>query len=138
MPPVSLTTAARAFLDEVRLGTLATVNRQGIPSQVLVWYMLDGDDILVSTPAASYKVRNLRSNPWASLSVSEESRYVTVRGRATIDEDAERGVALYRQIATRYLGPEAAERWLAQASRRGAADRFTLRLRIEHVIGTQR
>ena len=45
--PVSLTTAARAFLDEVHFGTLATVNPQGIPSQVLVWYMLDGSDILV-------------------------------------------------------------------------------------------
>ena len=135
---VSLTTAVRAFLDEVHFGTLATVNRQGIPSQVLVWYMLDGDAILVSTPVKSYKVRNLRSNPWASLSVSEGSRYVTVRGRTTVDEDAERGVALYRQIATRYLGAEAAEQWLAQAYRRGAADRITLRLSIEHVISTQR
>lgn len=138
MPPVSLTTAVRAFLDEVHFGTLATVNRQGIPSQVLVWYMLEGSDILVSTPAVSYKVRNLRSNPWASLSVSEGSRYVTVRGRTTIDEVAERGIALYRQIATRYLGAEAAERWLAQASRRGAADRFTLRLSIEHINSMQR
>ncbi|HEU4783881.1 MAG TPA: pyridoxamine 5'-phosphate oxidase family protein, partial [Ktedonobacterales bacterium] len=65
MSPVSLTAAVRAFLDEVHFGTLATVNRQGIPSQVLVWYALNGSDILVSTPAASYKVRNLRSNPWA-------------------------------------------------------------------------
>ncbi|HKT38130.1 MAG TPA: TIGR03618 family F420-dependent PPOX class oxidoreductase [Ktedonobacterales bacterium] len=136
--PASLATAVRAFLDEVHFGTLATVNRQGIPSQVLVWYMLDGNNILVSTPADSYKVRNLRANRWASLSVSEGSRYVTVRGRTTIDEDPERGIALYRQIATRYLGAEAAEQWLAQASRRGAADRFTLRLSIEHVTGTQR
>src|SRR5690349_21142203 len=103
---VSLTTAVRAFLDDVHIGTLATVNRQGIPSQVLVWYILDGDDILVSTPAKSYKVRNLRSNPWASLSVSEGPRYVAVRGRTTMDEDVERGIALYRQIATRYLGDE--------------------------------
>ena len=136
--PVSLTTAVRTFLDEVHFGTLATVNPQGIPSQVLVWYMLDGNDILVSTPAKSYKVRNLRANPWASLSVSEGPRYLTVRGRTTIDEDPERGIALYRQIATRYLGAEAAERWLAQATRRGAADRFTLRLRIEHIISMQR
>jgi F420H(2)-dependent biliverdin reductase len=136
--PVSLTTAVRAFLDEVHFGTLATVNPRGIPSQVLVWYMLDGSDILVSTPAASYKVRNLQANPWASLSISEGSRYVTVRGRATIDEEPERSIALYRQIATRYLGAEAADQWLTQASRRGAADRFTLRLRIEHIIGTQR
>ena len=135
---VSLTTAARAFLDEVHFGTLATVNRQGIPSQVLVWYMLEGSDILVSTPATSYKIRNLQSNPWASLSISEGSRYVTVRGRTTMDEDPERGIALYRQIATRYLGAEAADQWLAQASRRGAADRVTLRLSIEHVISTQR
>ena len=136
--PVLLTTAARSFLEEVHFGTLATVNPQGIPSQVLVWYMLDGSDILVSTPAASYKVRNLRSKPWASLSISEGPRYLTVRGRTTIDEDPARGIALYRQIATRYLGAEAAAQWLAQASRRGAADRFTLRLRIEHVIGAQR
>jgi len=135
---VTLTTHARSFLEEVHFGTLATVNPQGIPSQVLVWYVLDGSDILVSTPAASYKVRNLRSNPWASLSVSEGPRYLTVRGRTTINKDPARGIALYRQIATRYLGAEDAEQWLAQASRRGAADRFTLRLSIEHVTSMQR
>lgn len=135
--PGPLDTTVRAFLDEVHFGTLATVNPQGIPSQVLVWYMLDGSDILISTPAKSYKVRNLRSNSWASLSVSEGPRYLTVRGRTTMDEDPERSAALYRQIATRYLGAEAAERWLAQATRRGAADRVTLRLSIEHVISSQ-
>ncbi len=136
--PGPLNTAVRDFLDEVHFGTLATVNPQGIPSQVLVWYVLDGSDILISTPAASYKLRNLRSNPWASLSISEGPRYLTVRGRTTIDEDPERSAALYRQIATRYLGAEAAERWLAQATRRGAADRVTLRMSIEHINSMQR
>jgi PPOX class probable F420-dependent enzyme len=136
--PGRLNSTARTFLDEVHFGTLATVNSQGIPSQVLVWYVLHGSDILISTPAASYKVRNLRSNSWASLSVSEGPRYLTVRGRTTIDEDPERSAALYRQIATRYLGAEDAEQWLSQSTRRGAADRVTVRLSIEHVISMQR
>lgn len=133
-----LTTTARTFLKEVHFGTLATVSPQGIPSQVLVWYVLQGSKILVSTPATSFKVRNLRSNPWASLSISEGPRYLTVRGRTTIDEDRERSIALYRQIATRYLGAEDAQQWLSQSTRRGAADRVTVRLTIEHIISMQR
>ena len=129
-----LDTDAETFLTGVHYGTLATVNPQGIPSQVLVWYVLHESEILISTPAHSYKVSNLRANPWASLSISEGPPYLTVRGRTTLDEDPERTAALYRQIATRYLGAEQAERWLSQSSRRGAADRFTVRLAIEHVI----
>jgi PPOX class probable F420-dependent enzyme len=136
--PGPLDTAARAFLKEVHFGTLATVSPQGIPSQVLVWYVLQRSSILVSTPATSYKLRNLRSNPWASLSISEGPRYLTVRGRTTIDEDPERSIALYRQIATRYLGAEGAEQWLLQSTRRGGADRVTVRLAIEHIISMQR
>lgn len=136
--PVPLDTAARAFLKEVHFGTLATVSPQGIPSQVLVWYMLQGSHILVSTPATSYKLRNLRSNPQASLSISEGPRYLTVRGQTTLDEDPERSAALYRKIATRYLGADGAEQWLSQSTRRGAADRVTVRINIEHIISMQR
>ncbi|HKD74921.1 MAG TPA: pyridoxamine 5'-phosphate oxidase family protein [Ktedonobacterales bacterium] len=135
---VPLDDIARVFLNEAHFGTLATVNPKGIPSQVLVWYMLQENDIVVSAPASTYKVRNLRLNPWASLSISEGPRYLTVRGRTTIDDDQERSVALYRQIATRYLGADAAERWLAQPSRSGAADRVTIHLLIEHIMFSQR
>lgn len=134
----ALDTNTRAFLDEPHLGTLATVSPPGIPHQVLVWYLLAGDELLISTPATSYKVGVLRANPWASLSVSAGSRYVTARGQARVDENRDQGAALYRRIATRYLGEEQADAWLAQASRRGAADRVTIHLPIEHLIMSHR
>jgi PPOX class probable F420-dependent enzyme len=128
----------RDFLTAVRYGTMATVSPSGIPHQVLVWYVLDGDEILISTPSQSYKVGNIRANPWVSLSVSDGPRYITVRGRATIDENIEIAAELYRQIATRYLGEEGAERWISQPTRWGVPDRFTVHLPIEHIITSRR
>jgi hypothetical protein len=107
------------------------VSQQGIPHQVLVWYVLQDDEILVATPPASYKVQNIRANPWTSISISDGPRYLTVRGQAIIDDDRERGTALYRQVAIRYLGVEGAEQWLAQS--RAGSERVTVRLPITHI-----
>jgi nitroimidazol reductase NimA-like FMN-containing flavoprotein (pyridoxamine 5'-phosphate oxidase superfamily) len=53
----------RSFLmDSTRTLKVATVRPDGTPHIVPVWFVLDGDDIVFSTPSASVKARNLRAS----------------------------------------------------------------------------
>ena len=43
----------RAFLSQINLCVIATSNRDGSPHQTALWYLLDGDEILLNTATAS-------------------------------------------------------------------------------------
>jgi len=96
----------RAFLSEVRFGTIATTNADGSPHQAGLWYELRGDTIVLNTGTTSKKVRNLKRDPRASVLVvdAKEARHVCVEGTVTFD-DAHVDADLVA-LASRYLGPE--------------------------------
>ncbi|HEX5549006.1 MAG TPA: pyridoxamine 5'-phosphate oxidase family protein, partial [Ktedonobacterales bacterium] len=50
----------RAFLQERRFGVLATINEDGSAQQTVMWYDVDGDNILMNTRARRVKDGNLR------------------------------------------------------------------------------
>ena len=50
-----LSDAARAFLAEKRFAVLATISRDGLPHQTVMWYELRGDDIIMNTAAGRVK-----------------------------------------------------------------------------------
>ncbi len=128
-----LTDAARALLDMPLYGTIATVNSAGAPIQALVWYMRQGAEIIVHTSADAVKTRNIRQHPWASLSVSEGPRYVSVRGRARIETDEATVRRTFRQIIERYVPPAQVEGWM---TRMGANAGISIYIPIEQVIGS--
>jgi F420H(2)-dependent biliverdin reductase len=128
--------AAQAFLDEKLFGTLATISSTGVPAQVLVWYMRDGDEILVTTQSNTQKVRNIQQTGWASLSVSQGPRFLTVRGHATIESDPTKTHADFQRIVRRYLPPDAADKWLADAE--GMVNRVIIHIPAEHVLIPER
>ena len=39
----------RAFLEDRHLAVIATINPDGTPQQTAVWYVLDGDELLMNT-----------------------------------------------------------------------------------------
>lgn len=59
-----------------------------LPGACVVWYGFDAEDLVVSSQEGRLKVRNVRERPGVSLCVYDpddpESRYVEVRGTATI------------------------------------------------------
>ena len=57
------------FLDANRVGVLATTATSGKPRQSLVYYVRDGDRLLISTLADRLKARDVRRSGWASLCV---------------------------------------------------------------------
>ena len=122
----------RTFLEERRFASLATVNPDGTPQQTVMWYLLDGDEILMNTAVGRVKHRNLEDDPKISICVEDEYRYVSVAGAAKLDVDQERAHADILQLATRYHGEEEGQ---AQYERnfRGA-QRASFRLKVDRVV----
>lgn len=104
------------YLDFLRSGTrtahIATVNSDGRPHVVPVWFDLDGDVIVFSTGGDSVKARNFRRDARVCISVDDPIppyAFVKIEGNVTISEDS--GEMLYwtTRIGGRYMGKENAE-----------------------------
>ncbi len=57
----------RTFLQQRLITRMTTIAPDGYPHTVPVWYMLDGDDILLATGYHTRKVKHIRANPRGSL-----------------------------------------------------------------------
>jgi PPOX class probable F420-dependent enzyme len=95
------------FLDSAVVGVLATDALDGRPRQSLVYYVRDGDRLLISTLADRLKARAVRRSGWASLCVMGHERpfpSATLSGPAEIVTEGI-GPATAR-IAQRMTGAE--------------------------------
>jgi len=82
-----LTPELENLLDSQRVGVLATVAADDKPRQSVVFYVRDGERLLISTEAGRLKARDVRRSGWASLSVrGDEQPYpsATFSGPAAI------------------------------------------------------
>lgn len=82
-----LAPAVRALLDAEATGVLGTVSEDGRPRLSVVYYVRDGDELLVSTEAGRWKARDAERTGWASLCVRGPERpfpSVTVAGPARV------------------------------------------------------
>ena len=127
MPP-EMTPEVRAFLDEAKWpGVLSTLSPKGAPITSAVWFALDGEEIVISTPATRPKARNARLDARVSFIVDTKERPykgVAIEGEARVNEDD--GKREMRTIAERYLGPDLPE---AMEQRIASTDRVVLRIR---------
>ena len=97
---------------------VATVDEDGYPSVVPIWFVRDGEDLLFTPRGPSVFLANIRRDPRVGLSVDEDPlpyRKLTVRGTARIvhepgNDDAWRD--LYRSIAKRYIEDDAADSYV--------------------------
>ena len=62
------------FLDAHRVGVLATVDEGDMPRQSVVYYVRDGQRLLISTESKRLKARDVRRSGWASLCVLGHER----------------------------------------------------------------
>jgi PPOX class probable F420-dependent enzyme len=91
------------LMAEPRFPVLATIAPDGTPSQSVVWFDLQpGGVVLLNTLAGRIKERHLRRDPRLSLCFEQENDYVTLRGRAELIDDPERGLRDIRALARRY------------------------------------
>lgn len=129
----------RAFLETgSRTAVVAVVRPDGRPHAVPVWFALDGDQVLISSPADTVKVRALRQDPRVTLVVDDPRppyAFVKIDGVAEVSgdpDDIRRGVTM---IARRYLDEAGARDFVGYATGPGMV---LVRIRPERVLALDR
>ena len=131
----------RAFLDEERTVTCASIGPNGRPHLMPLWYVREGDEILCWTYGSSQKVKNLERRPQATLQVEAGRKYEELRGAmlecdVEVVRDRERLLDIGVALAYRYgAAPPGAPKDLvrAMAEKRGAK-RVGLRFRPTRIV----
>lgn len=125
-----LTPEQRAFLEELHFGVLGTVSASGAPHLTVMWYVLDGDEIMFNTVATRAKATNLDRDARVSLLVYDATgyRYLRIDGRVRRNDDPKVGQADIRRLALRYYGGDEARVDRAVRDRWSREQRVTYRL----------
>lgn len=133
-----MTGEEREFLKANRLVVVGLNRKAGPPHLTPVYYVLDGDDLLMSTTASRLKARAVRRNPDVSLCVIGEQPpfpYLLIYGKGTIEQEG--AVDAMMQVGARMTGnpvPESARPALEERAR--SEGRVVLRVRPESIRGS--
>jgi PPOX class probable F420-dependent enzyme len=128
----ALSEKARALLQERRFAVLGTINKDGSPQLTTMWYLLDGDVILMNTKAGRTKERNMRRDPRISVCIEDGYSYVTISGTVEMVDDPQIAQRDIYRLAVRYNGEEEARRQMEEQFSKET--RVTLHLKLEHII----
>ena len=133
-----LSSHAREFLGEPRFGVLATVGVTGAPRQTVMWYLLEGDEILFNTALGRRKPEHLAREQRVSLVVEDGYRYVCVSGSVRTVTDRETTQGDIHRLAARYQGVEAAERAMQRFSKEERISyRFEITGAVQYGLGAR-
>jgi PPOX class probable F420-dependent enzyme len=122
----TLSGPVRRFLEPPRFAIAATLNADGSPIQAVIWYLIDGDEIVFNSRVGRRWPSNLLRDPRVSITVADGYDYVDLRGDVEIDMDPERGQAVIAQLAREHAD--------AQIARFRGEQRVTFRLRPDKVF----
>ncbi len=132
------TAEQKAFLEKHRLAIVGLGRKAGPPHMSPVYYVMDGDDILISTTESRFKAKAVRRNPEISLCVMAEEMpfpYLLIYGAATIEDTDPAGVMM--RVGEKMSGsklPDAARPAVEQ--RAEAEGRVVLRVKPRHLVGS--
>jgi PPOX class probable F420-dependent enzyme len=91
----------REFVRKHRTCVFGYGRRDDGPAMTVVYYVMDGDDLLISTMGARGKARAVRLSPKVSLCVLDEQwplTYVQVYGNARLEEDFDQAADVLRRV----------------------------------------
>src|SRR5438128_4030304 len=101
---------ARAFLEAGRDLQVASINADGTPHLMTMWYAMQDGQVSFWTYGKSQKVVNLRRDPRLTVLVATGERYddlkgVSIQGRAEIVDDPSAVSRYGEAVYERYWGP---------------------------------
>jgi PPOX class probable F420-dependent enzyme len=103
----------RFVMEGTHTGKLATVRKDGSPSVVPIWFVLDDEGAFVfTTGSGSAKAQAMRRDPRVALVVDDERPpfgFVLARGEVTLDVDVDVMLPWATKIGGRYMGQDQAE-----------------------------
>jgi PPOX class probable F420-dependent enzyme len=79
-----------AFVRAMKWASITSLRKDGSPTTSIVFYAVDGDDLLFSTTSGRLKAKTLKRDPRAAVTVLDEGapyRFASIEGTATIEED---------------------------------------------------
>lgn len=97
----------RQSVREHRTAIFGYGRREHGPAMTVVYYVMDGDDLLVSTMAERGKAKAVGRDPRVSVCVLDERwplKYLQVYGTATVEDDFENAVDVLRRIVDLMAG----------------------------------
>jgi len=121
------------FLSEPNLATIATIRKNGAPHLTYLWFLQDGNDILMTTARGRVKSNNLRRDNRATIAILDpksNQRFFIAEGRVEVSDDPQAN--FYARVGTKYMGEERAKA-IAQAAVQRGERRIILRLRPERI-----
>lgn len=127
----------RDFLSAgTRTGKVAWVASNGAPHVAPIWFVLDGDDIVINTGADTGKGKALARQGRASMVVDEEAppyAFVKVDGPVSLSDDLDEVRRFATIIGGRYMGDDRAEEF---GARNGVPGELLVRLHAERVAAS--
>ncbi len=125
-----------AFVRAMKWCVVTSLRGDGSPTNSVVFYALDGDDIIFSTTSNRLKAKTLSRDPRAAVAILDEGapyRFVSVEGQATIEaEDVVPGHIAVNRVMRSAPDWEPPEGYLDLLKSQG---RVIIRIRPERVSG---
>lgn len=119
-------------MNEHRFAVLATYNDDDTIQQTVMWYLLEGDMLMMNTKKGRKKYANMLADPRISVCVPDGYIYVTLKGTVELIDDPEIAQRdIYRLAVLNHGEKGAQEQMQAQFSKE---QRVTIRLHIDHII----
>jgi PPOX class probable F420-dependent enzyme len=104
----------RTFLHKTLIARMTTIGPDGYPHTVPVWFMLDGDDVVIISARDTRKVKNIQANPKGSVAIGGDPAGSTgylLQGDFVIEEDPDD--AWVKKLTYHYEDTERAEQDIA-------------------------
>ncbi len=104
-PSIALPTKVREFIAAPHFGSVATVDADGSPRQAIIWYLLDGDELVVNSRVGRRWPTNLLRDRRVYVAVFDEGdplRWVGLLGTAEPVEEQPQAQADIATLARRY------------------------------------
>jgi len=79
-----------AFVRSMKWAVVTSLRRDGSPTNSVVFYAVDGDDLIFSTTRDRLKAKTLARDPRAALCVLDEGapyRFLSIEGTAVIEDE---------------------------------------------------
>ena len=132
---IAIPSSARRLLEDRAYGHLVTRNPDGSPQTSMLWFDVEGDELLCNTVDGRVKVRNMRHDPRVIVSVQDRDNplsYLLVHGRVTAitADGAEEHI---EKIGQRFTAP--GEQQLLAQFRVADAPRLLVRIAAERLGG---
>jgi PPOX class probable F420-dependent enzyme len=103
----------RGFIEGTRFASIATIDPDGAPRQAVVWYLVEGDELVINSLDGRRWPANLRRDPRISFTVIDATdgyNWIGLTGEVVeVVEDQPRAQADIAAMARRYHADEPEE-----------------------------